>query len=158
MGHLAKTRSIIHRAKLKNTSILRTPVLKLATVRKTNVFLKLDNNDLFKENTKISNLKLHKFTSKSAKKFGESGVTSDFKSLVNKDSTVTTNQYCSSSFRVHRDSLRREGESVQSTQQSCSQQARNVREDITINELASYFENLVHIPKKMSSMAEQMYT
>lgn len=41
-------------------------------------------------------------------------------------------------------------------EQTCSQQAR--REDVTINELAGYFENLVHIPKKMSSMAEQMYT
>ncbi|XP_059491046.1 uncharacterized protein LOC132205787 [Neocloeon triangulifer] len=41
-------------------------------------------------------------------------------------------------------------------EQTCSQQAR--REEVSINELAGYFENLVHIPKKMSSMAEQMYT
>lgn len=30
-------------------------------------------------------------------------------------------------------------------------------DDITINELASYFDTFVHIPKKMSSMAEMMY-
>lgn len=43
---------------------------------------------------------------------------------------------------------------------SCSTQARlnNVMPcDITIDEMASYFETLVHIPKKMSSMAEMMY-
>ncbi|CAH2244386.1 uncharacterized protein LOC120630477 [Pararge aegeria] len=40
---------------------------------------------------------------------------------------------------------------------SCSQQALNPPCDITIDELASYFETLVHIPKKMSSMAEMMY-
>lgn len=43
---------------------------------------------------------------------------------------------------------------------SCSQQARMSASppcDITIDELASYFETFVHIPKKMSSMAEMMY-
>lgn len=30
-------------------------------------------------------------------------------------------------------------------------------DDVTIDELASYFEDLVHIPKKMSDMAELMY-
>ncbi|KAL9928512.1 uncharacterized protein ACN427_006218 isoform 2-T2 [Glossina fuscipes fuscipes] len=46
---------------------------------------------------------------------------------------------------------------------SCSQQAAGnsataICDDITINELASYFDTLVHIPKKMSPMAEMMYT
>ncbi|KAL1517332.1 hypothetical protein ABEB36_001107 [Hypothenemus hampei] len=46
---------------------------------------------------------------------------------------------------------------------SCSHQARinaSVNPppcDVTIDELASYFETSVHIPKKMSSMAEMMY-
>lgn len=47
-----------------------------------------------------------------------------------------------------------------SSSASCSTQARlnNVMPcDITIDEMASYFETLVHIPKKMSSMAEMMY-
>jgi hypothetical protein len=45
--------------------------------------------------------------------------------------------------------------------QSCSQQARmtasNSCDDVTIDELASYFDVFVHIPKKMSHMAEMMY-
>lgn len=43
---------------------------------------------------------------------------------------------------------------------SCSQQAGNSAaacDDVTIDELASYFDTFVHIPKKMSSMAEMMY-
>lgn len=39
---------------------------------------------------------------------------------------------------------------------SCSQEAR--LDDLTVNELAGYFEDFVYIPKKMSSMAEMMYT
>ncbi|KAH6948048.1 hypothetical protein HPB50_022733 [Hyalomma asiaticum] len=31
-------------------------------------------------------------------------------------------------------------------------------DDTTVNELAAYFENFVHIPRKMSAMAEMMYT
>lgn len=38
----------------------------------------------------------------------------------------------------------------------CSQQAK--LEDTSVDELAGYFEDFVHIPKKMSSMAEMMYT
>lgn len=45
--------------------------------------------------------------------------------------------------------------------QSCSQQARMSAsgscDDVTIDELASYFDVFVHIPKKMSHMAEMMY-
>jgi len=41
-------------------------------------------------------------------------------------------------------------------ERSCSQQAR--LDDVTIDELAGYFENYVHIPRKMSTMAERMYT
>lgn len=46
---------------------------------------------------------------------------------------------------------------LQQLSASCSQQAR-LNCDVTIDELASYFETFVHIPKKMSSMAEMMYT
>lgn len=45
---------------------------------------------------------------------------------------------------------------------SCSKQARFSQDfnfdDTTVDELAGYFENLVYIPKKMSVMAEMMYT
>lgn len=44
---------------------------------------------------------------------------------------------------------------------SCSQQAMwkptTTNGDVTTDELACYFETIVHIPKKMSSMAEMMY-
>ncbi|EEC08185.1 conserved hypothetical protein [Ixodes scapularis] len=39
---------------------------------------------------------------------------------------------------------------------TCSQQAR--MDDTTVDELAGYFDNLVYIPRKMSLMAEMMYT
>ena len=51
----------------------------------------------------------------------------------------------------------REPKQQSSRSGSCSQQALNPPCDVTIDELASYFETLVHIPKKMSSMAEMMY-
>lgn len=47
---------------------------------------------------------------------------------------------------------------------TCSQQASynstnpGSCDDVTIGELASYLDTIVHIPKKMSSMAEMMYT
>lgn len=40
-------------------------------------------------------------------------------------------------------------------ERSCSQEAR--LDDMTVNELACYFDDFVYIPKKMSSMAEMMY-
>lgn len=39
---------------------------------------------------------------------------------------------------------------------TCSEQARV--DDLTVEELAGYFEDFVYIPKKMSTMAEMMYT
>lgn len=42
---------------------------------------------------------------------------------------------------------------------SCSEQARNPEyEDTNINELAAYLDNFLYFPKKMSYMAEMMYT
>ncbi|KAK7083004.1 Oxidative stress responsive serine-rich 1 [Halocaridina rubra] len=42
---------------------------------------------------------------------------------------------------------------------SCSQQARNPDyEDVTMDELAAYLDNFLYLPKKMSHMAEMMYT
>lgn len=46
-------------------------------------------------------------------------------------------------------------------QSSCSQQALHPcphEDDTTIEELAAYFECIVYIPRKMSQMAEMMYT
>lgn len=43
-----------------------------------------------------------------------------------------------------------------SIEKSCSQEAR--LDDVSVDELSGYFEDFVYIPKKMSSMAEMMYT
>ena len=42
------------------------------------------------------------------------------------------------------------------TELSCSQEAR--LDDLSVDELAGYFDDFVYIPKKMSVMAEMMYT
>lgn len=41
---------------------------------------------------------------------------------------------------------------------TCATQARLDPDDLSVDELACYFEDFVHIPKKMSTMAEMMYT
>lgn len=43
-------------------------------------------------------------------------------------------------------------------QSSCDQPTSDPVDDVTIDELAAYLENGVYIPKKMSQMAEMMYT
>lgn len=66
----------------------------------------------------------------------------------------------SSSAQSQQQQQQQQSPSASSPSSSCSTQARlnNVMPcDITIDEMASYFETLVHIPKKMSSMAEMMY-
>ncbi|XP_062592618.1 uncharacterized protein LOC134254071 [Saccostrea cucullata] len=55
---------------------------------------------------------------------------------------------------VSSESLKSRG-SDQYLERSCSQEAR--LDDMTVDELACYFEDFVYIPKKMSSMAEMMY-
>ena len=53
------------------------------------------------------------------------------------------------------------GQQLSSSPNTCSAQARispPSSSDVTIGELAGYFEEFVHIPKKMSHMAEMMYT
>ncbi|XP_076271601.1 uncharacterized protein LOC143203376 isoform X1 [Rhynchophorus ferrugineus] len=93
----------------------------------------------------------------------------DFKSLINAceqlslDSSVSTcENFSSESFQTARSApLVRVGSKVDlNSLATCSHQARmniNPPCDVTIDELASYFETSVHIPKKMSSMAEMMY-
>ena len=41
---------------------------------------------------------------------------------------------------------------------SCAQQARQEFGDVSVNDLAGYLEDSIVFPKKMSRMAEMMYT
>lgn len=122
---------------------------------------------------------------KNSKIFGHGSFTKDFKALnINQDSKQAKDDasiqdnYQTGSFQRARSntmpSLKRgpgpgggtgtpSDTASSSTQSSnsntCSVQARISAPscDVTIDELASYFEEFVHIPKKMSHMAEMMY-
>lgn len=144
--------------------ILREPVLKLVV-----------RNMKKNPNNPVLGCKTRTHLSKTAKVFGDEQSDSlNFKSLLSSCPEFASKpksgnkQYSQKVFKqvrcksktlenqleVHR-SLMLKSTEVHS---SCSQQARmNEPCDITIDELASYFETFVHIPKKMSSMAEMMY-
>lgn len=93
----------------------------------------------------------------------------DFKTLINAceqltldSSTLRSQNFSTESFQTVRSpvSSATSSKSDLGSLASCSHQARlnaNPPCDVTIDELASYFETSVHIPKKMSSMAEMMY-
>lgn len=118
-------------------------------------------------NPKVSN------ALKTSKLFGENLSTQDFKSIISGCEQLSLSSangdlppcFTSQNFRESRvvgAHTRSERCANGMSSSSCSQQAMvriclNPPCDVTIDELASYFETFVHIPKKMSSMAEMMY-
>lgn len=166
--------------KPKKNSILREAVLKL-NGSGSNGLNESPLSNLLEEACKLS------IPSRNSRTFGHGSVTKDFKALnitlddfrQAKDDTSIPENYQASSFQRARSntmpSLKRGpgpgggGASGQtdiqnsagqpSSTNTCSLQARISPPpcDVTIDELASYFEEFVHIPKKMSHMAEMMY-
>lgn len=164
--------------KHKKNSIIKEAVLKLNDTG-TNCLSDNLADTLLKETCKFS------ICGKNSKIFGHGSVAKDFKELnisqesrQAKDDTSIQDNYQASSFQRARSntmpSLKRgpgpgggsnsQSETTVSTGQpsssnTCSVQARISPPscDVTIDELASYFEEFVHIPKKMSHMAEMMY-
>nr|XP_031830726.1 uncharacterized protein LOC116426216 isoform X1 [Nomia melanderi] len=162
----------------KKNSIIKEAVLKLNDTGTTCLSDNLAST-LLKETCKFS------ISWKNKKVFYHGSVAKDFKTLnisqenrQAKDDTSIQGNYQGNSFQRARSntmpSLKRGpgpggGSSTQSETSSssgqpsssntCSVQARISPPscDVTIDELASYFEEFVHIPKKMSHMAEMMY-
>lgn len=157
-----KQQSIKHTTSFKRCSkkILREPVLK---------FVKCSHK-LYEGKMPPKNLQHHK---KKEKLFGQGvvGQDRDFKSIIdaceqlNLDAgNVNFSDYTSPSFLNARSITNNNNivrtDNSNSNMGSCSHQARmntTTPCDVTIDELASYFETFVHIPKKMSTMAEMMY-
>lgn len=163
----------------KKHSIIREAVLKLNNVSNSNCLSDNLASTLIKEACKLS------ISSRNSKTFGQGTVAKDFKALnidqdprkVKDDASIQDNFQANSFQRARSNtmpSLKRGpgpggGNSSSldvtvspnqpSSSNTCSVQARISPPscDVTIDELASYFEEFVHIPKKMSHMAEMMY-
>ncbi|EFA12721.1 uncharacterized protein LOC103314860 [Tribolium castaneum] len=149
-----RNQAIKHTTSFKrpNRKILRDPILK---------FIKCSHSD------KLSNVKISK--KRKERLFGQCSrhKDRDFKSIVDACEKLTLETGNSDCYKAPSFQKARERSNSLSSRPeacalgaSCSHQARmNVTPpcDVTIDELASYFETFVHIPKKMSSMAEMMY-
>ena len=162
----------------KKNSIIREAVLKL-NGSGPSCLNECPLNNLLQEACKLS------IPNRNVRTFGQGSVTKDFKALnishdsrqVKDDTSIPENYQASSFQRVRSNtmpSLKRgpgpgggaggqteiqNSVGQPSSTNTCSVQARISPPpcDVTIDELASYFEEFVHIPKKMSHMAEMMY-
>lgn len=98
--------------------------------------------------------------------FGDSATHQDFRSIIQSCQQLSLSMDNNNVQTFPNQSFQDQSQSARSNDNrelsTCSQQAMarfnlNPPCDVTIDELASYFETFVHIPKKMSSMAEMMY-
>ncbi|XP_051164428.1 uncharacterized protein LOC127283519 [Leptopilina boulardi] len=177
----SKSERVLDKPK-KNYNIIREAILTLNGTSSNNCLNDNQANNLLQETCRLSipNRNYKTFGHGSVTKdFKALKITHDAKQLVKDDTSIPEN-YQASSFQRARSntmpSLKRGpgpggggstgqtevqnsvGQSS-STTNTCSVQARISPPpcDVTIDELASYFEEFVHIPKKMSHMAEMMY-
>ncbi|KAK2586932.1 hypothetical protein KPH14_009862 [Odynerus spinipes] len=162
--------------KAKKNSIIKEAILQLSSP---------DSNCLSDDiaGTLLKQTCGHSISGRNSKTFGHGSVTKDFKALNisqgirhAKDDTSIQDNYQGGNFQRARSntmpSLKRgpgpgggnQADAISVSGQppntnTCSVQARISPPscDVTIDELASYFEEFVHIPKKMSHMAEMMY-
>ncbi|XP_050300952.1 uncharacterized protein LOC126739350 [Anthonomus grandis grandis] len=147
-------------------------VQKVSELKKTTSFKRNDRKILRDPVLKVMKFKKnHRKTTTTEKLFGQCSKHKEknFKTLIDACEQLSLDpvaldksKFSSESFRRARKTspLHTTPRAEVSSLASCSHQARwNVNPpcDVTIDELASYFETSVHIPKKMSSMAEMMY-
>ncbi|XP_058809533.1 uncharacterized protein LOC131674710 [Phymastichus coffea] len=164
--HRLLMHDVFYKTYRKKESIIREAVLKLRSDEPTHLSDNLASA-LLEKACKLS-------ISDKTTTFGHGSVTKDFKSLnvsstasVAKDDANLPENYTSNSFQRARSNTMPNNfkrpttadGSSSNNGHTCSVQARLSPPpcDVTIDELASYFEEFVHIPKKMSHMAEMMY-
>ncbi|XP_049874077.1 uncharacterized protein LOC126372399 [Pectinophora gossypiella] len=142
--------------KKKQNKILKEPVLKLLQVNGQNCSVSEDCYHMCK---KISRLPVKSSDSLSVCALVDNCNQLRISSGGNEEPPASVEQNESQWWKSNVTNARQTKDTISGMTQagSCSQQALNPPCDVTIDELASYFETLVHIPKKMSSMAEMMY-
>lgn len=149
------------KTKLKGNPIIKDSVLKLCDGMNNICIRKCPDS-------KFNNERLQCFVSKR-------GNNLSFKSFSNKGNGKHNLEYSGNSFETRQAYLNKDTQTksrhsdpgmmtikeqlppARLSDVSCSQQARLRADDTTIDDLAGYLDNMLHIPKKMSHMAEMMY-
>lgn len=156
-----KKKNLLNSSSVK---IIRDPVLKFESSEKS-VCKSLERKSIPKYNPTRSDLSRNTiFDSQSACDFGsllDSSQNKQLKSEFNSESFLNLRKPKDESHKLKKSGSITNCSTNLANNQSCSQQAlmgaHSSCDDVTIVELASYFDVFVHIPKKMSHMAEMMY-
>lgn len=170
-ANVAKSpRQIIRESKLKlhHSEKDRSQVIRAAKLKLHKLDKGIETPRFYQDMSKLKPLLRSSHTNKDDAIFGSaaSQKVEDFASITTPQTKQTFQKLTSGPYTIHRrkEKLCKIPESKYTTVESCqtcdtvscSQQAR--LDDMTVNELACYFEDFVYIPKKMSTMAEMMYT